>query len=108
MMNPCLGNNMGNLFAAPNHPNEILDGVELREKKVPDHVRILQRPNLKDPGLVVHTTYNFGRAFDRPDRVLCTSQRGGFRNQWDLQVVKAMGFSMLAFYWDPKEVKAGG
>ena len=108
IMNPFLGNNRGNLFAAPNQPNKVLDGVELKDKMVPDFVKVLQNPDLKNPGNVAHMTYNFGKAFDRPDRVLMTSQRGGFINQWDLQVAKSMGISMLAFYWDPKEINAGG
>ena len=108
ILNPFIGNNRGNLFAAPNQPNKILDGVELKEKKVPDYLRILERPDLKNPGYVGHVTYNFGKVFDRPDRVLLTSQRGGFINQWDMAVVQSMGISSLVFYWDPKEVKAGG
>ncbi len=108
IMNPFLGNNRGNMFAAPNQPNKILDGVELKDKMVPDYVQVLQNANLKNPGNVAHMTYNFGKAFDRPDRVLLTSQRGGFKNQWDMQVVKSMGFTAMGFYWDPKEIKAGG
>ena len=107
VMNPFLGNNRGNLFAAPNQPNKILDGVELKDKMVPDYVQVLQNADLKNPGNVAYMTYNFGKAFDRPDRVLLTSQRG-FINQWDMQVVKSMGFTAMGFYWDPKEIKAGG
>src|SRR5260370_11592622 len=73
-----------------------------------DSFKDLQNANMKNPGNVANNTYNFGKALDRPDRVLLTSQRGGFVNQWDMQVVKSMGFTAMGFYWDPKEIKAGG
>src|SRR5260370_34144901 len=73
-----------------------------------DSFKDLQNANMKNPGNVANNTYNFGKAFDRPDRVLLTSQRGGFKNQWDSKVVKSMGFTAMGFYWDPKEIKAGG
>jgi hypothetical protein len=108
VMNPFLGRAQGNLFAAPNQPNKILDGVELKDKMVPNYLQVLQRPNLKNPGAVAYMTYNFGRAFDRPDRVVLTGQRGAFVNAWEMRVIKSMGFTTMGFYWDPKEIKAGG
>jgi hypothetical protein len=64
--------NDGALFAAPNQPNKILNGVELKGKQVPDYLQFLQRPDLKNPGFVAHMTYNFGKAFAMPDRVVLT------------------------------------
>ena len=32
--------NDGALFAAPNHPKQILNGVELKDKKVPDYLQL--------------------------------------------------------------------
>lgn len=105
-MNPFIVNNRGALFAAPNQPDKILNGVELKDKQVPSYLQLLQRPDLKNPGFVAHMTYNFGKAFDMPNRVILTG-RAGFVNQWDLQVVQSMGISALGVYWDPKEIKAG-
>ncbi|MBM4069506.1 MAG: hypothetical protein FJ271_11235 [Planctomycetes bacterium] len=42
-----------------------------------------------------------------PDRVVMTGQ-AAFINQWDLRVMQSNGISALGFYWDPKEIKAGG
>lgn len=106
-LNPFVMNNRGTLFAAPNQPNKILNGVELKGKEVPSYLQFLQRPDLKDPGFVAHMTYNFGRNFDMPDRVVLTGQ-AAFLNQWDLRVMQSMGISALGFYWDPKDIKAGG
>ena len=96
--------NDGALFAAPNQPNKILNGVELKGKQVPDYLQFLQRPDLKNPGFVAHMTYNFGKAFAMPDRVVLT-RLGAFINQWDLAAQQA-GDSAMGFYWDPKEIKA--
>jgi len=106
-VNPFVGNNRLNLFAAPTQPNKVLDGVELKGKEVPPYLQLLQKPDLKNPGMVAHMTFNFGRAFDMPDRVVLTGQNG-FIDQWNLRAVQAMGASALGFYWDPAEIKAGG
>jgi hypothetical protein len=100
-----LVNNRGSLFAAPNQPGKILDGVELKGAKVPDYVQVLQRPNLKDPGYVAHITCNLGTAFERPERVVLTRLLQFQPNQWDIQIAPAQGISAVAVYWDPRDVK---
>jgi hypothetical protein len=101
-------NNDGALFAAPNKPGKILDGVELKDKDVPDYLQFLQQPNLQNPGFVAHMTYNFGKGFEMPNRVILTSLRGAFNpNGWDMMVFQAMGDSAMGFYWDPKELAPG-
>jgi hypothetical protein len=101
-------NNKAALYAAPNHPNKILDGVELKGDKVPNYVQLLQKPDLKNPGFVAHLTFHLGAGFERPDRVVLT--RGGALSgdKWDATVAPAGGNSGLVLYWDPKEIKPGG
>ncbi len=98
-------NNDGALFAAPTEKGKILDGVELKGKKLPDYVQFLQQPNLQNPGFVAHMTLNFGRAFQPPDRVVLTSLRAAI-NQWDVGVQQAGGDSAMAVFWEPKPIKA--
>jgi hypothetical protein len=101
-------NNDGALFAAPNKPGKILDGIELKDKDVPDYLQFLQQPNLQNPGFVAHMTYNFGKGFEMPNRVILTSLGGAFNpNGWDMMVFRAMGDSAMGFYWDPKELAPG-
>jgi hypothetical protein len=101
-------NNDGALFAAPNKPGKILDGVELKDKDVPDYLQFLQVPNLRNPGFVAHMTYDFGKTFERPNRVILTNLGGAFNpNGWDMGVMQAGGDSAMGFYWDPKEVAPG-
>jgi hypothetical protein len=96
--------NDGALFAAPNQPNKILNGVELKGKQVPDYLQFLQRADLKNPGFVANMTFNFGKAFAMPDRVVLT-RLGAFIDQWNLAAQQA-GDSAMGFYWDPKVIKA--
>jgi hypothetical protein len=99
-------NNDGALFAAPNQPGKILDGVELKGKLMPDYLQFLQQPDLKNPGFVAHMTLNFGKAFEMPDRIVLTSL-GAQMDQWNLGVQQAGGDSAMAVYWEPKEIKGG-
>src|SRR5262249_5242989 len=97
--------NDGALFAAPNQPKKILNGVELKDKMVPEYLQLLQRPNLDNPGFVAHFTYDLGKKLEMPNRVVLTSLGAGGDN-WTVSVAPAGG-SAMAFFWDPKEVKPG-
>ena len=99
--------NDGCMFAAPTVPDKVLDGIELKDKTLPDYVQLLQRPDLKNPGFVAHLTLNLGSAMERPNRVVLTRHGIGF-NAWDMQAAQSMGDSALGVFWEPKEVKAGG
>jgi len=99
--------NDGALFAAPNFPKKILDGIELKDKQLPDYIQVMQRPDLANPGFTAHLTLNLGGSMEKPNRVIL-SRHGAFKDQWDMQTVQAMGDSALSIYWDPKEIKAGG
>lgn len=106
-MDMFLVDNDGALFAAPNHPNKILDGIELKDKGVPEYVQVLQRPNLKDPGFVAHFTYNLGTGLERPTRVVLTGLAANSPDGWNLVAQQANGDSAMSMYWDIKEIKAG-
>jgi hypothetical protein len=84
----------------------VLDGVELKGKTIPDYLQFLQQPDLKNPGFVAHMTYNFGKAFEMPDRIVLTSL-GAQIDQWNLAVQQAGGDSAMGVFWEPKEIKPG-
>ncbi len=101
-----LGNRLGGGFAAPNQPGKLLDGVELKDKTMPDYLELLQMQDLKNPGFVGRLTFNLGTAVEGPNRAVLTSRRG-MANNWDIQAMPAMGSSAVAFYWDPRAIKPG-
>jgi hypothetical protein len=98
--------NDGAIFAAPTHPNKLLDGVEFKDKLVPEYVQVLERPNLKDPGFVAHLTLSLGAGIEKANRLVLT-RHGAFVNNWEMQAMASMGDSALGMFWDPKEIKAG-
>jgi hypothetical protein len=100
-------NNDGALFASPTtHPNQILDGVELRGKAVPEYLQVLQVPNLQNPGFVAHFTFKLGSRLIGPDRIVMTNLGAG--GGWDVAAVKAMGDSAIAVYFSPRLLKGKG
>jgi hypothetical protein len=99
--------NDGCLFAAPTMPDKVLNGVELKGKKLPPYVQLLQRPNLKAPGYVSHLSLNLGGRIQKPDRVVLTAFAEGF-NTWECRPIAANGDSALAVFWEAKEIKPGG
>jgi hypothetical protein len=107
-MDVYLVNNDGALFAAPNKPGKILNGVELKGKDVPDYLQILQVPNLQNPGFVAHLTYNLGGGIEKPSRVILTSLFNAFIDPWNMRVMQANGDSAMGFFWDPKDIPARG
>lgn len=101
------GNNDGCLFASPKtHKNQILDGIELKDKQVPDFLMILEQPNLQNPGAVGHFTFRMGNKYEPPNRVALTSHGAG-ENGWNVMVMQAMGDSDAAMYWDPRPIPPG-
>ena len=106
-MDTYIVDNDGALFAAPTIPGKVLDGIELKDKTLPDYFQILQRPDLKNPGYVAHATLNLGRAVDKPDRVVFTRHGLGL-NTWEMMPAMAGGDSAMGIFWEPKEIAAGG
>ena len=100
-------NNDGALFAAPTFPGKILDGIELKDKTLPDYVQLLEQPNLQNPGFVAHLTLNLGKSLEMPERVVLTRHGIGF-GTWDMQPQPSGGDSALGIFWEPKEIKPGG
>lgn len=99
----CVDND-GALFAAPTtHPGKILNGVELKDKTLPDFVQILQRPDLKNPGFVGHFTLKMDGKRIGPNRFLCTAHGIG-DNGWDVGVFQAQGDSDCVLFWDPIQI----
>jgi hypothetical protein len=100
--------NDGALFAAPNYPGKILDGVELKGKTLPPYVQCLQNPDLKNPGYIAHYTVDLGPSVEKPSRIVLTSLGAGAFNAWDTPAIQAGGDSAVAVFFDPKEIKPGG
>ena len=101
--------NDGALFAAPTtKPGEILDGVELKDRTLPEYLQVLEKPNVKDPGFTATLTLKFSGKAEGPTRVVL-SNTGVFNlGGWEAVAQKANGDSACFLYWGPKNLKPGG
>jgi hypothetical protein len=107
MLDMLIVNNDGALFASPTtHPNQILNGVELKDKAVPEYLQVLQIPNLQNPGFVAHFTFKLGSRLIGPDRVVMTNLGAGF-GQWDIPAQMA-GDSAIGVFFSPRQIKGRG
>jgi hypothetical protein len=101
--------NDGCLFAAPStHPGKILDGVELKDKQLPDVLQALQRPDLKNPGFVANYTLKFGKRLEGPNRVVVTQLGRLAPDGWNVIPAPAMGDSAMGMFWDPQKLPPNG
>src|SRR5205085_902470 len=86
-MDVYLVDNDGALFAAPNFPGKILDGVELKGKTIPDYLQILQRPDLKNPLWMAHLTFALGNGIEKPGKIVLTSLGAVAPDNWTLNAM---------------------
>jgi hypothetical protein len=100
--------NDGALFAAPTMPGKVLDGIELKDKTLPEYVQCLQQPDLKNPGYVSHITLGLGGGIEKAGRVVLSRHGAGGFQGWDMPAIQAGGDSAVAIFFDPKEIKPGG
>ncbi|MBM3994443.1 MAG: hypothetical protein FJ303_09875 [Planctomycetes bacterium] len=98
--------NDGCIFAAPTHPNKLLDGIVLKDKTLPAYVQMLQRPDLRNPGYISHLSLDMGSRYEKVTKCVLSSLRVGFTN-WEMVPAQAMGDSAISFYWATKEMKPG-
>ncbi len=102
-----IAENDGALFASPSTaPGEILDGVALQDRTLPEYLQVLERPNLKDPGFVATMTLKFGGKLEGPNRIVLCNTRA-LSGEWDVPVEKAGGDSACVMFWPAKSLKPG-
>lgn len=96
------------LFAAPTtHPGQVLNGVRLEDKTLPEHLLVLERPVLADPGFVATMTLKHAKGHG-PNRVVLSNLGviAAGQQVWDLPAQPA-GDSACALYWNGHELRPG-
>ena len=99
--------NDGALFASPTtEPGKILNGVVLKDEKLPEYLLVLQRPDVKNPGFAACMTLKFGKSqnVDGPSRIVLTNLGVIGQGGWDCPAQPA-GDSACAIFWAPKELQ---
>src|SRR5262249_12167094 len=103
-----INNNDGALFAAPTtHPGQVLDGILLKDRTLPDYLQVLENPNIKNPGFVGVMSLKFGGKVEGPNKVVLanTGAVNFGQGAWDVAPQKAGGDSAVFIYWAAKKLK---
>src|SRR5262249_38496496 len=107
MVDTLIVNNDGHPFAVPGRNEPITTSADFRGKKVPDHIKALQRADLDDPGLVAIFSLKVGGKIEAPDRVSLTHWSGDAIPNYDFPVEDIGDDAAVAIYWSPRELAAG-
>jgi hypothetical protein len=111
LLDTLIGKNDGPTFAIPGLPNLVDTQMDFRPaKNVPDFVEVLEKPNIRDPGTVVHAAFRLGKKLEPPERVSLTHWPGelaqsGRVHIYDVPLKDIGKDSSLVLYW--KEAPLG-
>jgi hypothetical protein len=100
-------NNDGALYASPTtEPGKVLNGVVLKDDKLPEYILCLERPDANNPGFAACMTLKFGNGqnVDGPNKIVLTNLGVLGQGGWEAPAQPA-GDSACALYWPPKEVQ---
>jgi hypothetical protein len=100
-----LVNNDGCLFAAPTVPGKVLNGYMLKGKELPEYVKVLQQPDLKNPGYTAHFTFKMGTRIEGPEQVSLTGLGACFGG-YDIPAM-ASGDTAIGIFFQTKPLNSG-
>lgn len=101
-----INNNDGALYSSPTtEPGKVLNGVILKDDKLPDFLLAMERPDANNPGFCGCMTLKFGRSqnVDGPNKIILTNLGQIGQGGWECPAQPA-GDSACAIYWGPKEL----
>jgi len=102
-----VNNNDGALYSSPTtDPGKVLNGVILKDDKLPEYVLSMERPDADNPGFCGCITLKFGKsqAVDGPNKIILTNLGVIGQGDWECAAQPA-GDSACAVYWGPKELQ---
>lgn len=77
-------------------------------REVPGFIQVLQRPDLKNPGLVAQLNLRISDKIEPPGRVSLTHWPGpDKKDRWDVPMAKIGDDSAVVLYWEPRELRPG-
>ncbi len=80
------------------------------QQEVPDFLQVLQRPNLKDPGLIMQLGLRVSDKLEVPSRVSLTRPPGREikdKERWEIPMLPMQGDSAVVMYWPPEKLAPG-
>jgi hypothetical protein len=117
LLDTYIGTNDEVPFTLPGVPGMVDTFKELKGDEVPDFIQVLERPDLKDPGLIAQLNLRVGESFEPPNRIKLTAhpivqpqkQEGLTKDSWEipLSAIKEAKDSCVVLYWDPVQQPPG-
>jgi hypothetical protein len=111
-----IGDNDAAPFTIPGVPGLCMFRANLQGKQLPDFIQALEKPDLRNPGLVAHMTLKLGGKMEPPGRV-CLARWESWQAQggapWETKFLPFMNLpnqrddSAVYLYWDEKPLKPG-
>lgn len=108
LLDTCIGLNDGVPFTIPGVSELVSTAMDFEGPKVPDFVQVLERPDLKDPGIIVHLNMRISDRLERPNRFLLTRYPQANKrdlHRWEIPKVDFRDDSCVVMYWDERDLK---
>jgi hypothetical protein len=99
-------------FTIPGVNELVSTSKDFRDKKVPDFVSVLEKPDLSNPGIVVQLNMRLSDDTEMPSRFLLTrypvtvSNNKRDLDKWEVPVVPFGDDSSVVMYWAEKDLPA--
>jgi len=108
LLDTLIGENDGHPFALPGKDELITTSADYK-KDLPAVINALEKPDLKNPGLVARLSLKVGGGLEAPQRVSLTGFPMGPKDlvDWEVPVSNIMGDAVVMLYWNPRAVAAG-
>jgi hypothetical protein len=108
VLDTLIGDNDGVPFTVPGRSDLVVNMAEFpTAKEVPDFVQVLERPDLKSPGIVGFVNFKLGGDVEAPSRVLLTQWPGKILDRWVIPLRPFDGDSAVVMYWQEQALKPG-
>ncbi|MBI2805198.1 MAG: hypothetical protein HYX68_09500 [Planctomycetes bacterium] len=111
LLDTCIGQNDGVPFTIPGETDLVSTSRDFRDTQVPHFVQVLEKPDLKDPGTVVHLNMRLADRLEVPSRFSLTrypvsvSANRADLNRWDVPIVDIGDDSCVVMYWRERAMK---
>lgn len=108
MIDTKIGANDAPVFALPGQDKLTTTWADWKDQEVPVSLRVLEKSDLKDPGLSPYLTLRPGGNLEPAARLLVTRFPGDKEAlSWEVPGADFAGNSAVFLYWQPQELKPG-
>ena len=113
MLDTLIDKNDGPTFTVPGVPGLVDTKMDFLSPKIPDFIQALERPNIKDPGIIAQISFHKGAKLESPSRVSLTHWPGdkvGWDRQYDVplrNINDRTEDSAVVVYWKEEDMAPG-